>query len=234
MAANFVEPNAYQTLEKAIASFHGENGYAVPNRFEVVITPPVAMGLTGTAKTVSLRCETVNLPGRNLNTTTDGNPYGPTREIVDGVTYAEDITMTFQASSGLEERVFFEKWQELAFDKQTWNVRYYNDYAMQSDVKIYLLDRKDQRQYGIKLVEAFPKTINATDLSQAANNEIIKTTVSFSFRYWETLDIERQSSSRHMADKWQETDYRDMGERSYTISTGYQPAVVRFLLKISF
>ena len=234
MAANFVEPNAYQTLEKAIASFHGENGYAVPNRFEVVITPPPAIGLAGTANTVSLRCETINLPGRNLNTTTDGNPYGPTREVVDGVTYAEDITMTFQASSGLEERVFFEKWQELAFDKQTWNVRYYNDYAMQSDVKIYLLDRKDQRQYGIKLVEAFPKTINATDLSQAANNEIIKTTISFSFRYWETLDIERQSSSRHMADKWQETDYRDMGERPYTISTGHLPAVVRFLLKASF
>jgi len=120
-------------------------------------------------------------------------PYGPTREVVDGVTYAEDIAMTFQASSGLDERVFFEEWQELAFNKQTWNVGYYNDYV--STVEIYLLDRQDQRRYGIKLIEAFPKTIGGTDLSQAANNEIIKTSVSFSFRYWESLDANRQPPS---------------------------------------
>ena len=32
-------------------------------------------------------------------------------------------------------------------------------------------------------------------MSQAANNEIIKTTISISFRYWETLDVNRQPSS---------------------------------------
>ena len=57
--------------------------------------------------------------------------------------------MTFQAISGLEERVFFEEWQELAFNKKTWNVGYYNDYV--SEVDIYILNRQDQRQFGIKL-----------------------------------------------------------------------------------
>ena len=42
-------------------------------------------------------------------------------------------------------------------------------------------------------MEAFPKTIEASDLNQGANNEIIKTSVSFSFRYWETLDENRIS-----------------------------------------
>ena len=36
-------------------------------------------------------------------------------------------------------------------------------------------------------MEAFPKTIEATELNQGTNNEIIKTTVSFSFRYWLSL-----------------------------------------------
>ena len=189
--ARFLEGGAFGVLNDILSEFHSSEGYAIPNRFEVVIIPPGA-GSSDSRK-VSMRCETVTIPGRNLNTLTDGNPYGPTREIVDGVTYAEDISMTFQASSGLEERVFFEDWQELAFNKQTWNVGYYNDYV--STVEIYLMDRQDQRRYGIKLIEAFPKTIGPTELSHASNNEIIKIPVSFSFRYWETLDVNRQPAS---------------------------------------
>ena len=189
--ARFLEGGAFGVLNDILSEFHSSEGYAIPNRFEVVIIPPGA-GSSDSRK-VSMRCETVTIPGRNLNTLTDGNPYGPTREIVDGVTYAEDISMTFQASSGLDERVFFENWQELAFNKQTWNVGYYNDYV--STVEIYLMDRQDQRRYVIKLIEAFPKTIGPTELSHASNNEIIKIPVSFSFRYWETLDVNRQPAS---------------------------------------
>ena len=191
MPANFAEPNAYSSLEDAIASFHGKDGHAVPNRFEVLITRP---GSSATAsRAISLRCESINLPGRNLNSATDSNIYGPTREIVNGVTYADDINMTFQASSGLEERVFFEEWQALAFDERSWNVSYYNDYI--STVDIYVLDRQNQRRFGLKLHEAFPKTIGATELSQSANNELIKLAVTFSFRYWTTLDVNRQKPS---------------------------------------
>ena len=67
-------------------------------------------------------------PGINLSTIQDSNIYGPTRDIVDGVTYAEEVAMSFAASSDLEERVFFERWQKGSFNPQTWNVGYYNDY----------------------------------------------------------------------------------------------------------
>jgi len=185
----FVENN----LASAIASLRGKDSYAVPNRFEVMITAP--MPNYAEQRRVSLRCESVLLPGRNLNTLTDGMPYGPTREIVDGVTYAEDITMTFVASAGLNERVFFEEWQKLAFNEETWNVGFYDEYV--KTVEIYLMNRQDERKYGIKLMEAFPKTINGTELSQVSNNEIIKTPVTFSFRYWETLDFVRISTPSH-------------------------------------
>ena len=141
-----------------------------------------------------MRCETTTIPGRTLNSTTDGNPYGPTREVVDGVTYAEDIAMTFPVNSELEERIFFEEWQELAFNKETWNVGYYDDYV--STVEIYLLNRQDEKRFGIKLIEAFPKTINGTDLNQETSNVIIKTSVSFSFRYWESLDQQKSTTTR--------------------------------------
>ena len=186
--ARFLEGTAFGVLNDILSTFHSEDGYAVPNRFEVLITRP--RGSASENRQVSMRCESVNLPGRNLNSATDSNIYGPTREIVIGVTYAEDITMTFQAGSGLEERVFFEEWQALAFDERSWNVSYYNDYI--STVDVYVLDRQDNRRFGLKLHEAFPKTIAGTDLSQSANNELVKIAVTFSFRYWTTLDIDRQ------------------------------------------
>ena len=194
--ARFLEGTAFGVLNDILSTFHSEDGgYAVPNRFEVIITRP--NGSAAESRKVSMRCESINLPGRNLNSITDSNIYGPTREIVDGVTYADDINMTFQASSGLEERVFFEEWQELAFDERNWNVKYYNDYI--STVDIYILDRQDHRRFGLKLHEAFPKTIGATELSQGANNELIKLAVTFSFRYWTTLDVNREKPS--LADK---------------------------------
>ena len=206
--AKFLEGGAFGVLNDILSTFHSEDGYAVPNRFECLILPPVnatsGQGesnvsysdpwLTGNdAKAVSLRCESTSIPGRDLSTVDDVNVYGPSRQIVNRVMYGGEVSMTFQASSGLEERVFFEEWQKKAFNEQTWDVGYHNEYT--SEVQIYLLDRKDQRRYGVRLHEAYPKTIRAVGLNQAPSSEIIRIPVTFSFRWWETLDINRQPPS---------------------------------------
>ena len=198
--AQFTDSSAFGILEEAKAV----NGYAYPNRYEVLITGPSKPGPTaGTnvfsgaqkksdSRSISLRCETVTLPGRNLATAQDTNIYGPTREIVEGVTFAEDISMTFQASSDLKERVFFENWQRQAFNEKSWDVGYYEEYV--GVVEIYLLDRQDKRTYGLKLHEVFPKTIGGTELSYGTNNEIVKITIGFSFRYWTNVDLDQSSN----------------------------------------
>ena len=210
--ANFIEGAAYGVLNDLLGHLNSDDGYASPNRFEVVLPTPASnpstsggglfsifqsfyAGLTGEAdkRSISLRCESVSLPGRTLNTLDDTNIYGPVRQIVDGVTYAEDITMMFQSSSGLAERAFFEDWQRNAFNEANWNINYHKNYV--STIEIYLLDKKDTRRYGIKLFDAFPRTIGAIDLNYASNNEMIKTPVTFSFRYWETADTNRQSGN---------------------------------------
>ena len=211
----FLEGTAFGVLNDVLSTFHSEDGYAIPNRFEVLIMRPGSSA--SESRQVSMRCESINLPGRNLNSATDSNIYGPTREIVNGVTYAEDITMTFQAGSGLEERVFFEEWQALAFDERSWNVKYYNDYI--STVDIYILDKQNNRRFGIKLHEAFPKTIGPTELNQAPSTDIIKLPITFSFRYWTTLDIDRQLPS--------------LGEKIFdTIATGVERQLQSNLPKV--
>ena len=207
--AKFLEGGAFGVLNDILSTFHSEDGYAVPNRFECLILPPVNITfvdggafesnvsysdpwLTGNdARAVSLRCESTTIPGRNLASVSDTNIYGPEREIVNGVTYAGDVEMMYQASSGLEERVFFEKWQQTAFNEETWDVAYHNSFV--SEVQIYLLDKQDQRRYGIRLHEAYPRTIGAVALNQAPSSEIIKIPITFSFRWWENLNEELKS-----------------------------------------
>ena len=247
VGAKFLEGAAYGVLNDVLSSFHANEGYASPNRYEVLIHGPTGVqnydgfdnwSLSGatnvlgsSVKTVSsrelqdisLRCETVALPGRNLSTSPDSNVYGPLRTVVDGINYADEINMVFQASGDMAERVFFEKWQYAAFNQQTWNLGYYNDYI--GFVEIYLLDRQEQRQYGLKLWECFPKSINQTELNYGTQNEIIKLSVAMNFRYWTSLDINQDPSS--LGDKIAQT-LRDTVVRNVTRSV---PAVLRSLVK---
>ena len=195
---NFLEGAAFGVLNDILAGFRSDDGYAQPNKYEVLIFPPAKLGggqnqnifggmeRQSDLRKISLRAQNVTLPGRNLSTTQESNIYGPDREIVEGVTYADDISMSFQASSGLDERLFFENWQRQAFNEKTWNIGYYNDYI--GHVEMYVLDKQEQRRYGIKLWEVFPKTIGASELSYDANDQIMLLPISFTFRYWTSLD----------------------------------------------
>ena len=195
---NFLEGAAFGVLNDVLAGYRDNNGYAQPNKYEVLIIPPAKRGggqnqnpfggmeRQSELQKISLRAQNVTLPGRNLATVQEGNIYGPDREIVEGVTYADNITMSFQASSGLDERVFFENWQRQAFNEKTWNIGYYKDYT--GHIEMYILDKQNQRRYGIKLWEVFPKTIGLNELAYEANDQLLLTPVSFTFRYWTSLD----------------------------------------------
>ena len=194
----FIEGTAFGVLNDVLAGFRDNNGYAQPNKYEILINPPaklsgsIATNIFGgkeresDIRKISLRAQSVTLPGRNLATSEDTNIYGPSREVVEGVTYADEVAIEFQASSGLEERVFFENWQRQAFDEKTWNIGYYSDYIGSMDM--YILDKQNQRRYGIKLWEVFPKTIGPQSLAYDANDALLLVPVNFSFRYWTSLD----------------------------------------------
>jgi len=184
--ASFAESTAFGGLNNFLSEFHSDNGYALPSRYEVIITSPAE----GNARKVSMRCESLDLPGRSLNTSTDSNMYGIAPEIVDGITFGGTLSMTFQSSSDLEERVFFEHWQEMAWDKGTWNVKYYNEYAY--PIEIYVLDQQNTRRYGIKLFECYPKEIGPSSFDAGPASDIVKIPVTMQYKYWETLDITNQ------------------------------------------
>ena len=198
-----LEGPAYGILNEIMAEFRSADGFARPTRFEIMVYPPTGkagkpagnlsnifasvMGdntKDGTTKKTGLMCQSIEFPGRNLDTAPDENIYGPTREIVQGYSFGE-TTAVFQCSSDMKEKRFFETWQRLAYNPQTWAMQYYNDYV--GSIKIFQLDETDRQRYGVELVEAFPKTIAAQALDYGTKDAIHTVSVSFTYRYWKDL-----------------------------------------------
>ena len=191
-----LEGTAYAVLNELLSRYHGDGGFSRPSRYEVLIIPPRGSNNNPISDDISdneiirktsLACESISFPGRNIDTTTDTNIYGPTREIASGFSFAE-ISATFRCSSDMREKLYFESWQRQSFNTQTWSMQYYEDYI--GAVQIYQLDEKDNRKYGVELVEAFPKTIGAMTLDYSNGSEIHKLPVTFSYRWWKNLNDE--------------------------------------------
>ena len=205
-AGPLLEGTAYGVLNEILSEFRSGDGYARPSRYEILIQPPngfkgggrseeknlwaLIMGQNegdGTVRRTSLRCSQISFPGRTLDSQQDTNIYGPVRNIVQGFSFAE-LQAQFQLSTDLREKTFFETWQRLAFDPISFDVGYYNSYV--GGIQIYQLDEQDRRQYGVELVECFPKSVEPVSLDYAAANTISTVGISFSYRYWKNLTDE--------------------------------------------
>ena len=185
------------------------DGYSKANRYEVVIGLPSGTNnaeagdsaqsgnlisqLHGeTARRISFRCDSISLPGRNLRTQMNGNIYGPPHEMVQGQTFAE-VAASFYAGSDLAERYFFEEWQKVSYNPETYNINYYKEYV--GAVEIYTLNEKNERTYGVRLEEAFPKTVDAIAVGHSSNNTLNKVNVSFAYRYWRNIATEPKKAN---------------------------------------
>ena len=122
----------------------------------------------------------------------NGNIYGPPHEIVQGQTFAP-VEATFYCGSDLAERYFFEDWQKITYNPTTYNINYYKEYI--GSVEIYQLNEQDERTYGCKLEEVFPKTVAAIAYGHGSSNTIQKVSVEFAYRYWRNIATEPQKAN---------------------------------------
>ena len=200
-----IDAIAYGTLNEILGTTNSKNGMSRPNRYEVTLFPPSgtrgSKGLgsnvftkimgdllgDGTVRATGLRCESISMPGRNMDSTPDSNIYGPEREIVTGYSFG-DINADFQCSSDMREKKYWETWQRLTYNPKTFDIGYYNDYV--GTVDIHTLDEQENRRYGCRLVEAWPKTIGPQQLAYNDNNTYQTVEITIAYRYWINLTDE--------------------------------------------
>ena len=202
-----LEGTAYGVLNELLATYSREDGgVALTSRFEVMIHPPTGYRGdnanassanvagkqiqektgSGDVKDAALRCSQITFPGRTLDTVADTNLTGPVRNLVTDVSYGT-VTANFQCSPDMREKLIFETWQKLAYNTQTWNTQYYNNYIGALD--IYSLDSKHRRKYGVQLIDCFPTAIGEQTLD-AAQGQLQLVGVTFTYRYWKNLTDE--------------------------------------------
>ena len=175
--------SAIDTLRSELA----RGGLPQSNRFQLNINPPRNMPVGGQIlRSLMIRTVSVDLPGNTLETSADNNIYGPNRNVVQGITYADSFDATFLMDTNFEVHQYFQKWQELMYNPNTWNLRYYDTYAS-GNIDIFVLDKTNKPTAAFRVWETYPAVIGPVSFSMANSSPINSFTVGFNFRYWSDI-----------------------------------------------
>ena len=214
-------PGKQPTIQNFIASMGKAKGFARTSKYAVVITPPTNLGrLIDEAETsesisltdenqlldmrsmasqvgrqLNLHCNSVSLPGHDLQAQDMQHGSAPGRQMVTSHDYQGTIAATFYLDSHLRERHFFEKWQKMAVNTQTHKANYYDDYI--GSMEIFQLDGNGEITYGIKATEVYPTTIAGIEYAYANTNTIATQAVQFQYRQWFNLTEESIAGYRN-------------------------------------
>ena len=117
-----------------IATMNRAHGFARSARYEIVLPPPAGMvtglkgiDLTTYTRDISLMCDTIAMPGHDLNTHTAKYGTAVATQMVTGHKFEGTIDATFYLDTNFETQSYFTLWQDAAIDNATNKVRYYKD-----------------------------------------------------------------------------------------------------------
>jgi len=116
--------NNFQALMKRA------KGFARAARYEIVITPPAGSELlqfAGLSGDISLLCDSVTMPGHDLQSAAIKYGTGIATNMVTGHGYEGVVTATFYLDLELDVKLFMDAWQELAISTQKNTVSYYKN-----------------------------------------------------------------------------------------------------------
>ena len=188
-----------------------KKGIARPNLYSVIL--PSIAGIN--TSDLNVLCSNVNLPGRQL-TTYDKN-IGTKFEKVAYGSVTDDVTMQFYAMNDYGARKYFDAWQRLAYDPDSYQIGYKKNYTRQITInqltkseseKFDILKlatiagnpvnffsqpivgvRPEQIIYSCTLYRAFPVTIDAIPLSGELDG-LVQVNATFSYSKWLSNELQ--------------------------------------------
>lgn len=163
-----------ETLKSLVSK---AGGYARSNRFELNIGPSKSSNAV-LNEAATFLCESVSLPGKDITTFEYSfNAMRNTVKYANGYTLP-DITCTFNLTNDYRAKKFFDSWLKLIVSNE-YTVRYAPDY--ERPVTITQLNQRNERIYGVELLNAFPISVSSIDLSNATTDDISKFSVTLTY-----------------------------------------------------
>ena len=170
------------SITEFIGSLNRSGGMARANKYEVEILAHRDHPGGSQNRIVNLHCNTITMPGHDLEQQTQRLGSEPATEIVQGHEYAGNITATFYLDASLETKSWFDAWQEMSFDRATHKAKYYEDYI--GTMNIYQLGADGSRTYGIQCEEVYPATIGGIEYAYESTDTIALLSVEFAYKRW--------------------------------------------------
>ena len=169
-----------------VSTVKRSNGLAKANKYEVDIYASRSHPGGTEGRNLNLLCNSITMPGHNLEQQTQRLATEPGREMVQSRSFAGNITATFYLDQNLTIKTWFDKWLELTINPRTHKAQYYDQYA-DGFMDIYQLGGKG-RVYGVRCEEVYPATIGPIEYSYDSTDTIALLTIEFAYRRWKEVE----------------------------------------------
>jgi len=193
-----------ETIDTLKSVISKRRGVARSNLFRVYLPTDISGSHNLSSDELNVLCTNVNLPGRQI--LTQERLIGiKGRKMPTGFA-SDDVSMTFYCLNDYGIREYFEAWQDLIISQNTYEIAYTNEYCR--DIEIAQLKKgmgfdvpidrifglnvdidirtKEEIIYKCKLLEAFPTTMNAIELSNELDG-LVQLNVQLSYRNWSSI-----------------------------------------------
>ena len=187
-------------------------GFAMQHQF-VVVLPRVPNTIVE-SRDINVLCRQVNIPGRQMASV--NRIIGVKGHELSYGFVEDDVTMEFYVMNDWGIRSYFEEWQNLVLNQNSKYVGYVNDYAktvrihalkkgldfnfdavrkarnVESLLNLLGIDIdidfnfSQKTNYGVELEGAYPKTINAIQLTNDLDG-LLSLSVTFTHRQWRRI-----------------------------------------------
>lgn len=195
------------------------------NKFEFV-APLVDGGTNADSTTVSMLCNSAQIPGLNIMTT-ELRYYGEATERPYGITYGP-LQLTFYLDNDLSPKVYFEQWMDEVYIRDKRAMNYYDDYTR--DVEVIVYNKAEEEIDRIKFCECYPKNISDIGLSYDSTGAPVVLHVTLVYKWWESSTVskyEERSNKEESIDSSNtygyesvEGDVESLGNTTGTTSSG--------------
>ena len=164
-------------------------GFAKGNRYNVTFSG-LPTGLdAGVNENLQYLCESVSLPTKGIASNAH-DVYGPPREIPYRETFTE-ASLSFILDDKFTVKKFFDTWQKGIINVETGNVNYWNNFVATINITRLSNDATSfadaTDMYKIALIEAYPSAVGEVALGHTQGGEILRLSVTFKYRRWNSL-----------------------------------------------
>ena len=169
------------SINKFVSNIAQQGGLASPNKYRVEFNSPIG---AGNDPDISIMCNVSSLPARALQTI-ENRHFNTPYKLPYSTDYS-DTTFSFVNTAGLNERQFFEDWQNKVIDPSTGLIGFYDKFV--GDIVVnHLAGDTGEVDYSIKMYQAYPTDIGEVALGYSMSNDTLISSVSFTYKYWERI-----------------------------------------------